>query len=476
MDTIVKLLDLEIDEKFFDLNVNGIYYWEFIRALTSCDINSKVNNSSDMFSKSKFSLKKYMISLRRFNKYFIRKKSDILLIAHPRRTKKDGVFVNQYVDSYYDILNKKYSVQLVEEPTYAFFGGINTPHQFPLYNEDIYLTDFHELKMLLVKKLYKIIHFKKYKNLINEYEMLVTKLRKHFNSDNIDFKDVFIDILIRINYDRKYVNKILDKINPKVVMIHYMPSTFKQVMFEVCNERGIKTVEVQHGTITKLDPYINKVLDTSLTKHDSNYIFSFGENQVSKNLLSIKNINNLIPVGLPFFEDIMNNVKKTDKKYVLVISQSTIGEDMAKFAVKLSDLFIKNKIDNKIIFKYHPNELSNTYDILNRDNIITYKNEKSIYDIQMESIIQIGSYSTSLYEGFALGVPTLVLTSMFGSDEVFDIFDGIKKGVYFIKNEKDVLKYIGRDDIYPTLSGINKLWTKNSYENVLKAIDKVMED
>lgn len=48
-------------------------------------------------------------------------------------------------------------------------------------------------------------------------------------------------------------------------------------------------------------------------------------------------------------------------------------------------------------------------------------------------------YSTSLYEGFAMKVPTLIIKNMFGAEETFDIFTNIKKDVYFIDNVNDVV-------------------------------------
>lgn len=476
MDAINIFLDKEIEDKLFNRKVNDIYYWEFLRALASCDVNSKVNNSSPMFSKSKFTFRKYLISIKRIKKYLKFKKSDILLVSHPRRIKKDNKYFNPYIDPYYDILTKKYSVQLIEEPTWSYFGSINSAHQFPLYNENIYLTDLYEIKLIFIRKLYPIIHRKKYKNILKEYDSLIKIISNWYNINTIDFKDFFIESLIRINFDRKYVNKMLRKIQPKIVMIHYMPSIFKQVIFEQCKVNNIKSVEIQHGTITKVDPLINKIKDVSLIKHNSDYIFSFGENQISNYLINIKNKKNIIPVGLPYFENILKDNHKYEKKYVLLISQSTIGREMAEFAFRLSELFIKNNINYKIVFKYHPNELSNTYSILNNDNIIQIKSEKTIYDIQKESIIQIGSYSTSLYEGFALKVPTFVLTSFLGSIEAIDIFEGINQGVYFIENEKDILKFIKKNDIMPLDKDINKLWTKDSEYNILSSVNKIMED
>ena len=77
---------------------------------------------------------------------------------------------------------------------------------------------------------------------------------------------------------------------------------------------------------------------------------------------------------------------------------------------------------------------------------------------------------------FAMKIPTFVISTMFGSVETIDIFNGINKGIYFIDNAHDVLKYINKNGIIPLSKDIKKLWQQNSEKNLLNAIKKIMED
>ena len=475
MKAIKTFLKKEIKDNMFLREVNGEKYWEYIRPLVSCEVNAVISTGSPMFSKTKFNIKKYLLNISNFPKYFLKKKKyDILMISQPRRVLADNnKYRNNYIDYYVDYLKDKYDVLTLEEPTYSSLGVSDTAHSFPLYTDNIYLTDILELKFLLKKKLYKIIHPIHYKNLLLEYENIEKIVNSWYpNNDKlINFKKLFMDALIRIELERKYVKKILKVVSPKIVMLHYMPSTFKELIINECNRCGIDSIEVQHGTITKVDPLVNKCLDVSVLNNTTKYIFSFGKNQIQKDNLSINDINNVIDIGFPFFEEKLKNLKKKKKKYILVISQSTIGSDMARFASELADL-VGNKYS--IVFKYHPNELSNDYECLKNKNIIEIRNEMTIYEIQQEAILQIGSYSTSLYEGFAMKVPTLVLKSMFGSIEVVDIFEGINKGVYYINKPKDVLRYLRLNDIIPLDKDIKKLWQSDSKNRLLKEIEKII--
>ena len=157
---------------------------------------------------------------------------------------------------------------------------------------------------------------------------------------------------------------------------------------------------------------------------------------------------------------------------ILIVSQSTIGDSIAEWTAKLSEL-VKDT-DYQIVFKYHPSEIPKNYACLKKDNITEVKTEKTIYDLQKEAEIQIGSYSTSLYEGFALKVPTLVIQSMFGSIETVDILKDIKKGSYFIDKPEDVLNYLGRNDITPLDKDINKIWKMNSKDNIKREMKVIL--
>ena len=480
MEAINIFLKKEQENNMFDRKIFDINYWEYIRPIVSCECNSIISESSAMFSKSKFNIKKYMINFSDIKKYFIKKDNcDILFVSQARRVKTDNGYKNNYIDYYIDYLKKDYKIICLEEPSWSSLGNSEKSHSFPIYTENIFLTDIHELILLIRIFSYKYLHRKKYLKIIKEYDEVTNIVNGWYKGShqNIQFKKYFLKSLIRIDIDKKYIKKILRKTNPKIVMLHYMPSIFKQMLINECNNQNIKTIEIQHGTITKVDPLVNKCLDISKLKNDTKYIFSFGEKQVNKYALSIKEKSNVINIGFPFFEEKkkqIGKVKKDNNNYILIISQSTIGDAMAKFASELSEII--NDTKYKIVFKYHPNELTKDYECLKRENIIEIKEEKTIYEIQNESILQIGSYSTSLYEGFAMHIPTLIIETMFGSIETIDIFKDIKNGVYYIKKPRDVLNYIGRNDIIPLDKDIDKLWQTNSKQRLKEAIKKIIKE
>ena len=380
--------------------------------------------------------------------------------------------INQWLSKF--ILNSRdYELFLVINEEYAMFDvsvqvRVGDGEITPIHNV-IKETSDNNLKVQLISDTY----------LINEifpelHKSIDINKNLEFNLD--DFSKFFINILPL--FEIIGINLILPKnlqraFKPKLVLLHYFPSSFKEVLINECNRQGIDTVEVMHGTISRTDPLVNKCLDISKLDNMTKYIFSFGKNQVEKSNLAITDMNNVKNTGYPFFEKIKKSLGKKKKRYILIISQSTIGDKMAKFASLLADI-INDRYE--IVFKYHPSEITKDYECLKNKKIIEIRREMSIYEIQEQAVLQIGSYSTALYEGFALKIPTLVIKTMFGSEEVFEVFNDINRGVYYINKPRDVLRYLDRDDIIPLDKDIKKLWQFNSKERIIKEIDKIMED
>ena len=289
MEAINIFLKKEQECELFNRKLFGICYWEYIRPCVSCETNSIISGASAMWAKTKFSFSKYAISLKNIKKYFLKKeKYDILVISQPRRVKTKKGYRSNIVDYYIDYLKEDYKVKTLEEPTWFSLGVSDKPHDFPLYTDDIYLTDLHELWVIIRKFFYKIIHPIQYRKIVKEYQEVHDIVNSWYKKGHpeVNFKEFFIDSIIRLKYDRNYIKKILRKISPKVMMLYYMPCIFKEMMINECNIQNIPTIEIQHGTITKIDPLVNHTYDMSTIHNDNQYIFCFGDLQVNRYALT----------------------------------------------------------------------------------------------------------------------------------------------------------------------------------------------
>ena len=211
------------------------------------------------------------------------------------------------------------------------------------------------------------------------------------------------------------------------------------------------------------------------------YLFAFGE-MLAQCPSKIYNKNNIKYIGHPYLENkLKTQIKRPNfmlegYKYILIVSQEIIGKEFSEFASLLAKELEECK-EYKIIFKYHPAEYNREYKNLKKKNIIEIKSlEYDIYTLQKYSYIQVGAYSTGLYEGIMFELPTVIIENLYGADSTIETLKFMKKGFYVVKNAKELSKLIKLKKIEkPNNNDIQKIWKKDSYNNLLKEIRKILK-
>ena len=477
-------LKVEEEKKFYDRELLGIKYWDFIRYVLYNELSVRKNGIANLVDASKpKGLKIYMINPKFLRSYLGLskiKKAEILMISHPRRIKQNDKFYNIFVDPVVEQLSDEYSMTTLEEPCWCSLVPSSTGHFFPVETKDIHFTDLYELLFLIKNKIFRLCHTKEYQQISVEVDNILNFFEERYDIKLDEAKEHLIDKLVYIYIMRDTWEKVIDKINPKAVMLHYFPTSFKTLIISICNEKNIPTIELQHGIITYSEPIEHKTYDVNNCNDVPKYLFSFGDIFVDSNYLTTKE-ENLKCVGYPFLEKKvkeqyeMPEQLQENEKYILISSQSMIGKQMSEFASRLADL-LKERKEYKIIYKYHPNEIKEDYDCLKKDNIISVKNlGEEIYKYQKFSSVQIGAYSTSLYEGIAFGLPTIILEGFKNADETIETLSFMDKGVYIVNNPEQAKEVIETMIEKSTTSDIDRIWKSDSTENIKKQLRKIIK-
>lgn len=479
------MMQKELDDKMYDREYKGFHYWEFVRVYASHDIMRLVSNTSLIFGKEKPNISKYKFNLKELKNYKIskeQKNSDILVLSHPRRIKQGEKYKNIFIDDVVKHLQSKgHKVLTLEEPAWTWYAPTNKAHDFPNETENMVYNDISSLKFRVKYQLMKLFGNKMFDELKQEYEevkKIISSWYPDVDMSGMDFEYKFYNTIIQTIVRKEEISKLLDEINPKIVLMYFMPTPFKTTLINVCKEKGIPTVELQHGIITETDPIINKCFDRSQIRSATDYIFAFGEDLLNRNYSTV-DPKNILNIGFPFLKSkLSQDIKKPDfmkegKKYILVVSQSTIGKYLAKFAGKLSALL--KGTEYEIIFKYHPQEFSRDYEETKKDNIIEIRNEVDTYTIQKFSELQAGVYSTALFEGIGFYLPTLILENVYGADSILNVCNKMNSGIYKINSADEVLKYLKNPENYkPTESDVQLLWSNSDLEEKEKTIKSLM--
>ena len=474
---VLKILEFEKKYKVKERNILGLNYWYCRRTKTLNDIIAIANNQQMMVDEEK--IKKVRILS---NKNHINKKDkniDILLITDARRIKQENKYESIYTDEIERIVSNKYKCLTLEEPSWTSYVHMKDSHFYNCTTKNIKYVDNYELIAVIKNRLFKILAHRKMKIINEEINNLLLDMREFFGLSFEIIKDNFIDHIIYFLTMKRTYSKIIEKINPKCICFFYRDFPFKTLILMIAKEKNIPTIEMQHGSYVEDEPIEKKGDCKEEWKNIPDYLFSFGKFQTCKDNLVYKD-NQIKYIGNLFLEkktkekqenstEFENNIK-----YILIISQSSMGEYISSFASKLSEIL--ENTNYKIIYKFHPNESGRNYSNLNKDRIIQIKdNSEEIYKYQRISYCQIGISSTAIFEGISFQLPTFILKNPEEFSGIEKTLKKFKQGIYFVNNEEDVKSILKNKLVKPNKSDIEMLWESNSKENFIKEISNIIE-
>jgi hypothetical protein len=475
-----RLLLYEKKHKLFEREDDGFKYWPYLRFEIFNMIQNKNNNTGAAHTKPPFinRVKElYKIPFQYFNASFlIKKKSkelDYLILNHQRRVKEKSIYRCLYTDNLISHLEGGKHL-IIEEP----YEG---KHFKPIINKDIMYVDYLDYLYVLKRLIYslkrkKIIH----PQTENELRFLVNELSRTFDAklNANEMIEIVNKMKIRYTILYKHYKYILKKINPKVVIEVVSYNFSRMVVNEICKELNIPTIELQHGTMGKYHIAYNFAEKMNLETFPD-YIFTFGQFWKDSTRLPL-NAEKVKVIGWPYFEQKVNEfnnrkeIEKSSKKTILFISQGTIGKELSQLAVDLSKII--GRRDFKIIYKLHPGEYirwKGDYPWLINANLeVVDHNNNDMHYYFSKSEIQIGVYSTALFEGLAYGLKTIIVKlSHYETMELLfkermaclaetsnEVFELCKE---FVRLEKKL--------------NVSYFWEQNSMSNMLSEIDKVIK-
>ncbi|HKP63780.1 MAG TPA: hypothetical protein VJV78_43900 [Polyangiales bacterium] len=206
---------------------------------------------------------------------------------------------------------------------------------------------------------------------------------------------------------------LLDRVQPRLVLVVIGYRLLHQVLTVVAHSRGLRVAELQHGALGASHPAYN---------------FAPGRRPESfpDQLLLFGSLWRAATPGLPLPPEATPAIgyawlelqkqrfarqSPTEPRRVLFISQRSIGNTLAKLAVRVRELCPKHELH--ISYRLHPSEHTGwreAYPELARADIdVEAADSRPLYAAQRDSDAQVGVYSTALLEGLAFGLPTYVV-------------------------------------------------------------------
>jgi hypothetical protein len=466
--TIVQtIFQMEEELDLFNKKIDGVYFWELIRR----SVVLQIAQQTDVYGRAHTILernKSYIVnyglnalkSIFSANPFF-GPKTDLLFIGHQRRKLlDDGLWWDVYCDPVIEYLHNKEECLLLES---AYQNNHLTPSKTRLIK---YLDPASFAGALLKRS--KLIHVSLLKIELLIVYKIEEKIKKKFNTD------IALDALVRQKLiARKCMlpvySRLLKKIMPKIVV--FLVSYGHELFIEACKRQNITTIEFQHGSMSRYDTAYSFPIKNSRKRMFPDYFFAFGD--YWKNLVQFPiSEEKVISVGFPFFEMGIAKYRNEPKKdQIIFISQGTIGAKLSKFAV---DLGARHDFHMDIAYKLHPGEYARwrkEYPWLVDASIRVIDDESEpLYKILAQSKALIGVYSTVVYEGLGLGLPTY-LVDLPGIEYMDELITS--GAVTKVGSVDELIMALNNPQSNPVPA--DQFFKPNALENISNALEEILQ-
>ena len=470
---------LEI-EKQYDLNhlaIDDVYPWTYFRMnFWNYDICKNLLALSEHINQQS-NVRLYIKQLKSLLSLFIRRNrkyihpADLVFLSHERRIKTGDFYECIYTDE----LTKKYDNSVVLEKPY------HGHHLTPVQINNIYYTDMLPIKAELFYLFHRYLKTGKYKRIYREVRNKFSQPLEeigHAYQYPIRYERIYeslTKIVLQLSWIRSELAKIIDEIQPKVIVETVWYNRICMIINEIAKERGILTVELQHGTMHTAHAAYQFADGCGEIRYFPQYVFVFSE--YWKNCARLPICADHIKVtGYPYFERQLNkykSIKKEERITIIFVSQGTIGKELSRLATDLGELIDETKYH--IIYKLHPGEYEgwqSRMPWLLKNNIeVVDSLEHNIYEYFAKCHIQVGVYSTAIYEGLGFGLSTYIY-NIGHADTLADLCE--QGYASYVNNAEELYMDISAKN----LNGHNdskEFWKMNSFENICSEIDRLLK-
>lgn len=163
----------------------------------------------------------------------------------------------------------------------------------------------------------------------------------------------------------------------------------------------IRVYEMQHGFISPYHPAYSYPPDKSIQSMP-NVLLCWGEHW-TENLSRPKNLRTRVVGSNPEFWDYLRRDHEK-KSRIVVTSQGAIGQKLFAMAENIA---VSAK-DSEVVFRLHPNEDPKSYQSNLKNLTVSHQTPKFL-DLISSAEFLVGGFSTTLFEGAALGCRIIVV-------------------------------------------------------------------
>jgi hypothetical protein len=457
-------LDMEQELELLQQSICGVYFWERIRdplhrhllgAVLDQPERGQSESIHDYLAGSWLFLRNSVIK----NPFFSGD-TDLLFYSTGRRKKsEDGFWEDIYHDPIIESLNQQ-SV-LWERPH-------QVSHHTPVKTPTVRYTDLIEYAGTLSHTL-GLSSVSLSDNEHSLLTMITDEISSKFGVD-VPLESMVKDDLSKRRVRLPLYRKALSRVNPDIALLTTSYQG-RETFVEACDLEDITVAELQHGNMSRFHMGYSYPNDSKHVFPD--YFFAFGEFWLESVDLPLSE-EHCFSVGYPHME---RQAKKfsdvSESNQIIIISQPELGDELSQFAAALSD---HDKNDHDVVYKLHPKEVDSweeKYPHLVSSRVTCVADDVPLYRLFSESQIQVGVYSTAVYEGFRFGLETYILDLPGAERMEYLVANDYAESV---QNVDDIISKIKRNNGAGMSVPEEHFFERNPITNIQNAIELILRE
>ncbi len=404
--SIENFLEFERKYKCNSIRAWGIPVWTLYRY----EIHNTIKKHTvgrEEGTQTPFSKKELISMALNAMKPLPRKKVDVLFVADGRRNK--NIETGVYENIFFDEVSKQFNSLLAEHPD-------NHTHLQPNGMDNVFFTDRVAFKTNIAVKLANKFNTKKKreytKAVIESYGSIFDAIKDTFGPDvKEELIEGFVERMYYYEITKAFCSKILDRVQPKLIMelCYYSMESF--AYSALGKERGIPTAEYAHGFAfpTHTPMQFNQDEKNIEVLPDAHLTFS----KMQESVVHFPSDVQIVTVGFPFFEREREKYKAKyprNEKNICFVSTLAEGKEISKLAVAVADQLGD---EYNIVYKLHPKEFSyykERFPWLLTDKLeVVDNNDNHMFKYLAESSIIVCTRTASLQEGIGFGCKVILL-------------------------------------------------------------------
>lgn len=471
---------LAIEEKYglLEDTIDGYAYWIFFRAplwielLAAADYG--VVHAAPPFSRKRQLLTRlHMIENAFLHGKKFGRKCDILILNDERRKWTGSCYESVFTDW----IAEEYPDSIVLERPYL------QQHFHPVRTKRMIYTDYIEIKATVWYVWNQRFAPARVREIRRRIDDRVREpIREFCEMEGVDY-DIsrMVDMMVTGYYiyqvKRKEYRKLLDRYRPKLVLEVCGYNADCMTVNELARERGIPTVELQHGN-TGAEHISYNFPKGMVVSQFPQYFFAFSDYWIRSAAYPLPR-QNLIAVGFPYLEREVARARakvvRGKIKKIIFISQGPIGNLLSEIAVELDGLIDRDKYE--IVYKLHPGEFAgwrDRYVNLAKSGIMVADSDRyDLYELLAASTFQIAGYgSTATYEGLYFDLRTYVLRER-AKLELIELCEG--GYAEFFDTAQELYRLIVKDSEEHASDSRAGFWEKDARNNTKRELDRIMK-